>query len=331
MKILWVLFFLGINIEVQATGHGVGNGGGVVCISGRCMTLQDAGLKISPEFSGVWIPDSAHYSLVEKKVNAQIILPEAIKSQLGYDTFARVNQFRKVDVVDPIRLDEIKKRYLDIANQSGVTIDPATFEVVAISSDNTIQPALTYLLPKFFELAVEEQSSVLFHEGLYRGRATSDLKYILQFESAMHELGLDKASLKPKIDQLILAHKLGLMNKAELMGTMLLLTVLKKTGEHDSDVKISEFGQVAKTPQGSYVLEISPRSLLRLAVFEPRLPYIFSNIVEIPLTSKGAYYDSRHSGLMSVNVRSTGAPRFYDFKEFFVISEPDSIPLILPE
>ena len=318
-------------------GHAVGNGGGVVCIAGKCLTLQEAGLQLSPEFNGVWIPESIHFSTVKENVQKYIFAPAAVKEAFNYGTFKRVDEFRKVQVMDPAKLAEIKLRYLDIAQKAGIPIDPATFEVVAISSDDTVSPALTYLLPKFFELSQAQQSTILFHEGLYRGRPSQDLKYILQFESAMFNLSTKGPVFKSQIDELILAHKLGFMNKAELFGT-LISSVINSKGFLSRDI-VEPWLENIEFTNGKWTLQLDPGKILDLAPIEPRLPYMFSRISSIPLkASLGGNNSWNCNGFLTVDWGSSGVPRFYPCIAneehqgyIFEIADPGALDLILPE
>jgi hypothetical protein len=341
--------------HAAAGGHSVGNGGGVICINGKCQTLMEAGLQVSPEYNGVWLPEANHYKLVEMRVKKGLHLTRSLVDQIYYNTFAKTDHFRKVDVVDPTKLELIKQQYLEIANASGFPLDPATFEVVAFSSDNTVKPAMTYLLPRFFELDTQQQAEILIHEGLYRGRPTSDLKFVLQLESSMAELLVQEnacvikrgTELKTCINQQIIAYRLNLLEKSELIGYVLALVYGQMTtGQNNKAgrVWLDIFGTVKVTDQtAEWTIDMT--KLVRAAQYEPRLPYMFSKVkvVKFKFVDKVDLYKNDFPNnyievdwtkgspvqLYSSCVDSFGLyPRTC---QQFELSNPGSLQLLLPE
>ncbi len=296
---------LAVNARPRLMGHVVGNGGGVICIAGECKTLSEAGLQLVPEYDGVWLPEGYHYSEVQKTITNKVTLPKDVAQYLNTVVFGNADMFRRVDVIDPAKLDAIKKRYVELSNEAGFPLDPATFEVVAFSSDDTVTPAMTYLLPGFFKLDIYHQASILFHEGLYRGRPSSHLKFVLQFESAIYcinpppKSGCKGSALRHKNDQAILAYRFGFMPLDRMVGALLSQSYIEKyEAEHlGSYAATNEYvelpGTISVAGAGAK-LKVDHAKLIQLATVEPRLPYMFSKIDEIELVKTwGQDVDSR--------------------------------------
>lgn len=340
-------------------GHATGNGGGVICINGKCETLIDAGLRVLPEFDGVWIPTNDHYTLVKTRITDGLIVPKAIQADVYYRVFGRADHFRRVEVIDPVKVDLIKQRYLDVANKAGFKIDPSTFEVVAFSSDDTIQPALTYLLPKFFELSVEDQSKILIHEGLYRGQPSDSLRFVLQLENAIHAVIQSRTKcvgsmldsvFEACMNQQFTVHRLSLMPKSALVGSILsMVSSRSKSADSQSHYfDILAFGSIKqekKTDESiATFLQLDPQKILEFARFEPRLPYIFSQIDRITLealksqeykkdsdTQAHFYWDDRGEFEITANCSYRGSR--YGESEYLCAKysiETTNLNLILP-
>src|SRR5688572_3717280 len=96
--ILWAFLFFS-PLARGDDGHSTGNAGGVICIEGRCSTLFEAGLRLQPEFDGVWIPEREHYTRVEKLVDEGIRLFEILKKRIFYSVFEKTDHFRRVNVI----------------------------------------------------------------------------------------------------------------------------------------------------------------------------------------------------------------------------------------
>lgn len=167
-----------------ANGNDHGNGGGVICVNNRCQTLADAGLIINPEYPDFWLPSESVIRAINDYVN-RYPFAEDVRNSIRQQILLKLTHFRVVQVIDPAKLEMIKQFYIDTIKQSSPNFDFTNFKIVAMSSDNSTKEQYTYLLPDFMNLAREEQAKMLIHEGLYRGRPSSDLKHILQLESAL--------------------------------------------------------------------------------------------------------------------------------------------------
>lgn len=317
-----------------ADGHSVNNGGGVICINGKCKTLVEAGLEVKPEFQGVWLPEEEVLSLV-RGILSNMPLDDQITQKLSQQVLGRLNQFRLATVVDPQKLEAIKQQYIKLATDAGFPIDPKTFELVAFSSDDTIQPAMTYVLPKFMELSTVQQAYLLVHEGLYRGQPTNRLRYILQLENAIQ----NECTLEKKLNAHFASYHLGILSKAELLGHILFAAGNFEASRPycaglDSpiapvllgDVKVAEDLQTIR-------LEFDWQRMLDLGQKDSRIPYIFSKMdsfefkatKQIPDSGRMRNYLSLEKKVFNINVYHKG---------YFITAEivdPDSLPLLLPD
>lgn len=270
-----VIHFLGLSANAKVGTEG-GNGGGVICINGKCQTLIEAGLRLNPEYDGVWLPPADAYTTVKSNLDIKARVLSSVRDEIYFSVFGRADHFRKVQVIDPDKLEAIRNQYLEISAAAGFPIDPNTFEIVAFSSDETVQPALTYLLPKFFQLNADQQAQILLHEGLYRGRPSSYLKYVLQFESSLASSGKSPAVI---LDQQILSYRLGYIDRAQLVGTMLSVVL----GER---IKMEGLGSI-KESNDMMILDLDPKKILGYAKLEPRFPYIFSKMKNLTFEKRG--------------------------------------------
>lgn len=327
------------NAQAASDGNSVNNGGGVICIAGKCKTLIEAGIEIKPDFQGVWIPESENIRDVRKLIdNAPLV--DDLKQPLEMQVLGRVDHFRRATVIDPVKLDEIKRQYIDVVNQSGFALDPKTFELVAFSSDNTVKPALTYLLPKFFELSRTQQASILLHEGLYRGRPTTDLKYVLQFEYAISNERCKNR--QGKTDGQLAAYHLGYLTKGQLISHMLsALGSRKEDGCYLYGTISFDTGHFGRADfleeKDKMTLNLDPLKLLNIGEIDPKFPYIFSRVkkIKFKLVREGngvlngsRFYMSDGSYALSYETKQGAPPNTYYTYE---IEDPNSLDLVLPK
>lgn len=297
-----LLFLASLTTVADGGGSDAGNGGGVICINGVCKTLSEAGLRLSPEFDGVWIPENYHFSLVESRINNKLSLAQPIKADLFQMVFANSDHFRRVNVIDPKKLEEIKDLYKKLAFDSGFPFDPNNFTIVAFSSDNTTDSPMTYLLPEFFSLTPSQQTEILVHEGLYRGKPTSLLKPILQFESSIAEMndsnnmsGCSTNNLiKVCINQHVIGFKLGLLQKSELIMAILALASSRSPdapppsrGHYDA-LYIST--DINETPSKLMELTLDRLAVTKLGKVDSRIPYMFSKVKLLQFEKHGSSY-----------------------------------------
>ncbi|WP_413290873.1 hypothetical protein [Bdellovibrio sp. HCB337] len=334
----WILLFalFSCSWAYANDGHSVNNGGGVICIDGKCKTLVEAGIEIKPDFQGVWIPESHHLSGVQSLIEKAPLVWE-LREPVIMQVLGRVNQFRRATVVDPVKLEEIKRQYIEAADNAGFVLDPATFELVAFSSDNTVQPALTYLLPKFFELSPTQQASILLHEGLYRGRPTADLKYVLQFEYAISQSNCGLIS--HQTNGQLAAYRLGYLNKGQLFAHMLAALT-------SENADCSFYGGINLGPNAlgkttfsddhkEMILTLDPLLLLKLGEKDSKFPYIFSRLTDIKFKLVSAsygkvdprYYMSREAYDLFYIIGSKYIDtNFYTYE----LENPDQLDFVLP-
>lgn len=340
---------------VVRDGHSVGNGGGVICIKGKCQTLIEAGLKLSPEYDGVWIPDASHFADVENIITRNTILPNSIQEKIYLQIFGRSDHFRRVEIVDPSKLEAIKKQYQEVAEEADFKLDPETFAVVAFSSDDTVTPAMTYLLPGFFQLEGRQQANLLIHEGLYRGKPSTYLKYVLQFESSISQFEEMRPNytepcsisspnfLKVCNNQQFLSYNLGIMSKGEIIATIISLSAHNISKRSTEDIDFVPIERIGKFENET--LTIDPSQILSFAKSEPRIPYFFSKVQTIAFTSSGSdsfKTDEAPGGVsLMINWEKSNSGMISDCEmwprnsyrscKIYVIEDESSIPLLLPQ
>lgn len=228
-KIFTMITVLTITLTAFATGYDHGNGGGVICINNKCQTLADSGLSISAEYPDFWIPSEQVLKNISKFIGL-MPLPDYLLKKIHKNVLLKMTHFKVVTVVDPVKLDAIKQLYIDTLKATSPNFDTTHFKIVAISSDNSAPDQNTFLLPDFFDLDDEQQAKLLIHEGFYRGRQSSDLKYILQLESALKifftgTAGRSEVEIrKDLVSVQIAAYNLNLYNKSEVFAALIITT-----------------------------------------------------------------------------------------------------------
>jgi hypothetical protein len=343
----WILSMIAataVNSGATVLGHGVGNGGGVICIGGKCQTLVEAGLRLTPEYEGVYIPSTETFEALQALIEEGSILPFGIDDQLLRTVLGDMSVFRRVDVIDPGKLAEITSLYKTVASDAGLPLNDSHFRLVAFSSDITAEPAMTYLLPSFFELDANQQASILFHEGLYRGQPSGMLKRVLQFENAFSKITEynqsrvlptpdknEKCKDQPAtcIDQIILAFKFGFLSGTDLPGLLL------ATAIQNSEYAIAP-GQVVD--EQGYRLRLDKVKLIRLAEFDTRIPYMFSKVESLELLPLQSKYRTPKDISTYTFIKSdleSGKSQVWDCNytecSLYEIKALDEIPLLLPD
>lgn len=212
----------------QAQEHGMGNGGGVICINGACKTLIDSGLAVSATYPDFWVPNEDLVKAVNSLVKKHPLSSE-IRDLVFRKIFLNLTHFKVVEIVDPNKVNTIKDEYINLIKKMNPYLDMSNFQVVAISSDNTVLDPSTILLPAFFNLSVDQQAKVLIHEGLYRGLPSNNLKYVLQYEAAVKPFqdyvgyyhANDDINQKQSVDVQVAAYNLGFMDSGKTLAHFL--------------------------------------------------------------------------------------------------------------
>lgn len=226
---LSLFMLLTISVQAQKGGDHVGNGGGVICIQGKCKTLAEAGLKISLDYPDLWLPDTDLVNDINDKIS-HFPFEKIVRERLTQKIFLNLNHFVKVDVVDFVKLNEITDFYKKTLLEADPSLDFAGFQLSALSSDNTSSDPHTFLLPSFFQLLnKDQQAQVLIHEGLYRGHEKSKLRTVLKLDTALFQFYYSYQLSNLSTDQLhsnaitaqIALYNLDLMSKGEMFSHLL--------------------------------------------------------------------------------------------------------------
>lgn len=259
----------------MAQGNDHGNGGGVICIKDHCQTLAEAGLALSPQYP-FWIPQNRVLDYIRAIVGSYPFI-HAKRVQLHSHILLNMTHFKVVEVVDQVKLDQIKQFYIDTIKTEMPTFDLSNFKVAAMSTDDSAEEQVTYILPDFFTLDERTQAQVLIHEGFYRGRPSTDLNQVLKLETALQ--GTDQTAM---ISAQIAAHHLGILNKAEVLAHMLMATynfndLHDKGYGIDSCIDAGELIRIEKK-QDKLSLHFNREYVLKTSHFDGRTAVLLLNI-----------------------------------------------------
>lgn len=187
MKLVIMLlsaFLTTSSLLAQQKNHGMGNGGGIICIDSQCKTLVDSGLVLSSAYPNFWVPKAELIKLVNSKIE-KMPFSEKIKGETRKIIFLKLSHFKAVEIIDQAKLNNILELYKSVLIKNDPNFDFSNFRLAALSSDDTSEKPETFLLPDFFKLDLDSQAQVLIHEGFYRGRKSSFLKFVLQLDFAI--------------------------------------------------------------------------------------------------------------------------------------------------
>lgn len=340
-KLFTLITVLTITLTAFATGYDHGNGGGVICINNKCQTLADSGLSISAEYPDFWIPSEQVLKNISKFIGL-MPLPDFLLKKIHKNALLKMTHFKVVTVVDPVKLDAIKQLYIETLKATSPNFDTTNFKIVAISSDNSAPDQNTFLLPDFFNLDDEQQAKLLIHEGFYRGRPSSDLKYILQLESALKifftgTVGRSEAEIrKDLVSVQIAAYNLNLYNKSEVFAALIFTTYSDFAKE--LTVRFKNFSEYFSNRDNNYRILNTVLDLVH-ADYAHKITEI--HILEDVVINK-AYLDTRTT-VMLLNFKSPFIPQDagqsgFDLIETtgllyysFTFSDPQNLNLVLPK
>lgn len=316
-------------------GNDQGNGGGVICVAGKCNTLADSGLVMSPEYPDFWIPTDDVLNEINRLVG-QYPFPKEIRDSLLQSILWKMTHFKAVEVVDQQKVDQVLNVYKDTIKAVNPNFDFTNFKIVAISSDNTSQEQNTYLLPDFFTLDFRNQAKILIHEGLYRGKPSQMLKYILQLESALKIFDNYNGSASPfrtqAISAQIAAYNLGVLTAPEAFALVVFWTY-RNFGDSFDDYTLkslvySNVFTIKSESSGKGSLSIDTAEVQKNSGLDPRTAVMLLNFESVELKCR-----SRSSpGFDDVMyfAKNTG-PLFRSYHLECVFADPNSLKLLLPK
>lgn len=179
MKKLILNTLLGTIVPLACFAGGGSPGGGAgICMTGQCLTLAQAGVRLAPESIGPrgeaigWVMPP---SLLKEIVGVSKLLPFG-ETQLKTQTVGSYGTFLKVNSVSQDVLQKIRSAYEDVLRETHSGQLSKDLEIFAISNEKN-----TFLLPPFFDLSSFQQALILFHEGIVRTHA-QDYRLALKFD-----------------------------------------------------------------------------------------------------------------------------------------------------
>lgn len=214
---------------VFAGGESGGGGGGICYNTGKCVTLAQAGLRLSSpqeqmkqEFDDKVVE---YMGKISKKLSRDGL------SNITKDVWGTDQTFVYVSEQDSAKFEEFKKDYVSILSQNG--FDVSKLNLFAVSSART-----TYILPAFASLDTQGKSLILIHEAAMREVGPKNLSSILEFDGIL----IDYLSGKKGVDAIDLAmagEKIKLVKDGT--GKILLMNkILLKAGGKMNLSSISE-------------------------------------------------------------------------------------------
>ena len=196
------------------------------------------------------------------------------------------------------------------------------------------------------------QAKVLIHEGLYRGRPSSDLKYILQLESALNTFfsgTYQKAEdlvRKDLVSAQIAAYNLNLYNKSEVFAAILITTFstyassLTNTNGYkfnrfvgvniDAPINniFNEFSYLSYNATKNPILTINEQYVLANSHLDSRTAVMLLNL-NSPLKLK-LYSHASDNALLTEKIGFS--IYLYDKSEYYyTFADPQNLNLLLPK
>lgn len=185
--------------KAHAGGDLVGNGGGGLCIDGECKTITEAGFRVST-------PEEPYYSLKPAVMRAlkELVLKAPLagfREEIVKKTLGSGNNFIKLDIVDPIKVEAVRKKYAELLRASGRNVSIKDVRIFAFArmvrteAGELVPRNETYLLPDFFTLTPEQQAKILIHESNVRGPHHDHFKPALELDGYLEDLVQDPLKL----------------------------------------------------------------------------------------------------------------------------------------
>lgn len=186
------ILLLSISANVFAGDFGAGNGGGGICINGRCLTLAEAGIVLEDFADG-----SRNYNINRDVIHKvrEIIYSLPIRLSDKSRIFSKVidakSSFKKVKSVDPSKYEKVLKYYKDLYADVPGSED---ITLLAISDQENSGPAEglqkdkheTFLLPNYFKSSILTKALTLIHEASVRGKSSNFLEPALRFDEQIY-------------------------------------------------------------------------------------------------------------------------------------------------
>jgi hypothetical protein len=181
-------------------------GGGGFCLTERCVTLAEAGLRIDARLSSTFRVSEAQRKDLEATIN--LIPGDIDKHVLLRNALGNSDTFEFAQSSDEAKFEEFKKEYAEILTDTG--FDQKGFKLLAVTIGKK-----TYLLPEFDKLKISSKSLNLIHESLIRDYGATVLQ-ALKFDGMFLDYLVAKANNKlaefdqAEFDNLISDLKMGI-------------------------------------------------------------------------------------------------------------------------
>jgi hypothetical protein len=200
--ILVILIMSGL----QAYAGNDGGGGGIICFtSGKCITLAEAGLRVSSNPSALEekgsafkIPTPPEPPAVSEEILREVrnIIRLLPATPVGMFWFSPYNfyagKYVRVNINNEKKFKKAKAEYAKILKSNG--FQQEGFTLAAFTGQEGYGEMKTYLLPDFYRLNTHSQALILIHEAVVwktsdaRSKEFSPVKFALEFDALVLDI-----------------------------------------------------------------------------------------------------------------------------------------------
>ena len=199
-----------------AEGGNSGGGGGGLCIGKKCITLAEAGFRLSEKRTPIKDPviSSKTFQRADEIIRLIGFKNTKLLEDFILEVIASPHVFEKVIQYDNRSLKKIRKEYLALIEESGLSKE--NFKVLAYSNREK-----TYLMPEFYAADTNSQALTLIHEAIVRatGSFTTALRLDGHIQDMLESKSVEMAQIVSILTKAtgIFSPKISSRNKKELI------------------------------------------------------------------------------------------------------------------
>ena len=197
---LGILAFSSFSLAAEGGANG-GGGGGICYANGKCVTLTEAGFRISKEVNTTQGDYEVSYNVVEELDKINNSLPSEFRSFSASSVIGRPGALVMLETVDPARTEQFLKEYRKVLNENASEELAKKVQILAFTIGNK-----TYLIQNKYE-ALDDRSKalLLIHENSLRTNKKSVQEALVLDGAILDYLKALENGMEPNLSGLISA------------------------------------------------------------------------------------------------------------------------------